>query len=73
MSQFTEPVEKLVQDSKSYLDSQLEGFKLRIVKGLSEATRGLGELLVVLTVAGMLTPVSPVQPLKAKGAMAVTE
>ena len=53
MSQFTEPVEKLVQDSKSYLDSQLEGFKLRIVKGLSEATRGLGELLVVLTVAGI--------------------
>ncbi len=53
MSQFTEPVEKLVQDSKLYLDRQLEGFKLRIVKGLSEATRGLGELLVVLTVAGI--------------------
>lgn len=43
----------MVQDSKSYLDSQLEGFKLRVVKGLSEATRGLGELLVVLTVAGI--------------------
>lgn len=53
MSQFTEPVEKLVQDSKSYLDRQLEGFKLRIVKGLSEATRDLGVLLVVLTVAGI--------------------
>ena len=59
MSQFTEPVEKLVQDSKSYLDSQLEGFKLRIVKGLSEATRGLGELLVVLTVAGIFLLPSP--------------
>ena len=53
MSQFTEPVEKLVQDSKLYLDRQLEGFKLRIVKGLSEATRDLGVLLVVLTVAGI--------------------
>ena len=53
MSQFTEPVEKLVQDSKLYLDRQLEGFQLRIVKGLSEATRDLGVLLVVFTVAGI--------------------
>lgn len=53
MSQFTEPVEKLVQDSKAYLDSQLEGFKLRVVKGLSEGSRNLGVLFVISAVAGI--------------------
>ena len=54
MSQFTEPVEKLFQDSKEYLDQQLESAKLRTVKGLSQGTSALGRLLLFFTIAGNL-------------------
>jgi len=53
MSQFTEPVEKLFQDSKIYLDKQLDNVKLRTVKGLSEGTTAIGALLVILALAGV--------------------
>lgn len=54
MSQFSEPVEKLFQESKGYLDQQLESAKLRMVKGLSQGTSALGRLLLFFTIAGNL-------------------
>lgn len=53
MSQFTEPVEKLFQDSKIYLDKQLDNVKLRTVKGLSQTVSAIGKMLVIFAVASI--------------------
>ena len=51
MSQFTEPIEQLFQDSKIYLDKQLDNMKLRTVKGLSLGVSAIGGMLLVFAVA----------------------
>ena len=51
MSQFTEPIEQLFQDSKIYLDKQLDNVKLRTVKGLSLGVSAIGGMLLVFAVA----------------------
>lgn len=53
MSQFTEPVENLFQDSKVYLDKHLDNVKLRTVKGLSQTVSAIGKMLVIFAVASI--------------------
>jgi len=53
MSQFTEPVENLFQDSKVYLDKHLDNVKLRTVKGLSLTVSAIGKMLVIFAVASI--------------------
>ena len=53
MSQFTEPIENLFQDSKLYFDKQLDNVKLRTVKGLSQSVSAIGRLLLIFAVASV--------------------
>lgn len=53
MSQFTQPVEKLFQEGKVYLDKQMDNVKLRTVKGLSQSVSAMGGLLMIFAVASI--------------------
>ena len=57
MSKFSAPVDKLVQETRCYLDAQLDNVKLRSVKGLSQGTAAITGLLLIFIVAGAMATV----------------
>lgn len=54
MNKFTEPVERIVEEGRIYLDQQLDNVKLRTVKGLSQGTSALAGMLLIFAVGGAL-------------------
>ena len=53
MSKFTDPAQRVVQESGGYLDAQLDHIKLRAVKGLSKGTGALAGLLLISALASV--------------------
>lgn len=54
MSSFTEPVEKLGQEVKGYVDTRIDDLKLQAASGLSQGTRALAGLVLFLVVLSAL-------------------
>ena len=49
---FSAPADKLVHETKGYINAQIDNVKLHSVKGLSEGTSALASLLLIMIVVG---------------------
>jgi len=54
MSKFSDPADNLVHEGRCYVDAQLNGVKLRTVKGLSMGTSAITALLLLIVLGGAL-------------------
>lgn len=54
MSKFSAPADKVVHETRGYIDSQIENVKLHTVKGLSKGTSALAGLLLIFIMVGAL-------------------
>ena len=57
MSRLSHSTETLGQETKGYIDSQLDLVKLRSIKGLSQGTSAIVGLLLIFLIAGALMTV----------------
>ena len=57
MSKFSNPADNLIQETRGYIDAQLDVVKLRSVKGLSQGTSAIMGLLLIFIIAGALLTV----------------
>ena len=53
---FSAPADKLVHETKGYINAQIDNVKLHSVKGLSEGTSALASLLLIMIVVGAFVP-----------------
>lgn len=54
MNKFLAPADHLVQETRDYIDTQIDNVKLRSVKGLSQGTSTIAGLLLIFIVVGAL-------------------
>ncbi len=52
MNKYTTPLDDLTQDARSYMDTRIDDVKLNTVKGLSQASCTLTNLILLFIVAG---------------------
>lgn len=54
MNKFFAPADHLVQETRSYIDAQIDNVKLRSMKGLSQGTSAIAGLLLIFIFVGAL-------------------
>lgn len=54
MNKFLAPADKVVHETKGYIDAQIDNVKLHSVKGLSQGTSAIAGLLLIFIVIGAL-------------------
>ena len=54
MNRFLAPADKVVHETKGYIDAQIDNVKLRSVKGLSQGTSAIAGLLLIFIIVGAL-------------------